>query len=218
MTLLALACPECATALPDAEERHLFVCGTCSRTWSPRLDGRGLMEIPRHPIAPTRRPEPGARVVMIPVWNVTIHTDLLGGIGQSLPSRVRVPAVGVDRLQTLLQFARNLSRAPVAPARWEGVAARAENAELAAEDALVLAETVVLRHLNHWPSDDQLPTLEIPVGGAHLVDWPCAVRGSEVIELVGGLSVHRSLIDGVELADQAGTLDHAFSAIESGSL
>lgn len=218
MTLLALACPKCATALPDANERHLFVCGTCARTWSPRLDGRGLMEIPRHPIAPTRRPEPGARVVMIPVWSVTIHTELLGGVGPQLPSRVRIPAVGVDRLQTLLQFARNLSRAPIAPEPWEGVDVRAESAEVAAEDALVLAETVVLRHLDHWPSDDQLPTLEIPVGGAHLVDWPCAVRGGEVIELVGGLSVHRSLIDGVELRDQASALDRAFAAIESGSV
>lgn len=216
MTLLALACPHCATALDDAPERRVFTCTTCARTLTPRLDGRGLLEVPRQLIRPQRRPDDGARLVLLPVWSVTVHTEALGPVGAALPSRVRVPAVGVERLQTLLQFARNLTRAPVDPAAWEGVDVRGEGAEVTAEDALVMAETVVLRHLDAWPSDDQLATLEIPMGAARLLDWPCAIRGSEMIELVGGLSIHRSLVENVELRDRTAELAGALEALGVG--
>lgn len=216
MTLLALACPNCATALADAPERSLFVCATCARTLSPRVDGRGLIEVTRTSVRPQRRPEAGAQLVLLPTWSVTLHRDLLGGIGVSLPARVLVPAVGVGRLQTLLQFGRNLTRAPIDPQPWDGVDVRGDAAEVAAEDALVLAETVVLRHLDHWPSDDQLPTLDIPLGRAELLDWPCQIRGGELIDLVGGISVQRTMIESVDLTDRTAALEGAFEALGVG--
>ena len=214
MTLLALACPHCATALDVVSERQVFVCASCERTLSPRLDGRGFLEVPRQLARPAVRPAPGARIVLLPVWAVDVSTEDFGPVGSALPSVVRLPAVGVGRLATLLQFARNLTRAPAQPVAWDAVRVSREPAEVTAEDAFVLAETVVLRHLEHWPGDDALESLEIPLGAARLLDWPCAVRGSEMIDLVAGLSVHRSLVDDVLLTDRTAELTPAIEALE----
>lgn len=216
MTLLVLACPHCGSGFDVTAECRVHVCGDCRRTLAPRLDGRGFVEIPRETVRPRLRPATGARIVLLPVWVVGVDTSGFGPVGAALPDEVRIPAVGVARLSILLQFARNLTRAPAASLPWSGVDVAPERAEVAAEDAYVLAETVVLRHLDHWPGDDALESLEVPLGAVRLVDWPCAVRGGEVIELVAGLSVHRALLEGVELADRTRELATAMEAIGVG--
>lgn len=216
VTLLVLACPHCGTGLDVTAERRVHVCGDCQRTLTPRFDGQGFVEIDRRPVRPCLRPATGARLVLLPVWSVEVDTTVFGAVGAALPSEVRIPAVGVGRLSILLQFARNLTRAPVGVAPWAGVELSPEPAEVAAEDAFVLAETVVLRHLDHWPGDDALESLEIPLGAVHLLDWPCAIRGGEVIELVAGLSVHRALLEEVDLVDRTQELAAAMEAIGVG--
>ena len=215
MTLIALNCPACAVALGAADERCLFVCEGCGRTLAVSPSADGLAVVPRRTIRPTRRPAITEPVVLLPVWSVTVQTEDLGGVGEALPRRVFVPAVGVARLPLLLQFARNLTRAPLEPLEWDGVAGvPVEPAEVAAEDAFVMAETVVLRHLDHWPSDERLVDLEVPLGSAGLLDWPCALRGSELVELVGGLSIHRSLVEAVGLRDRRAVLSAALERVD----
>ncbi len=214
MVLIALNCPRCAVALDAVDERCVFVCTRCGRTLAVAPGSDALSEVPRRLVRPTRRPAVTEPVVLMPVWSVSVHVTEPPSVGDALPARVFVPAVGVARLPLLLQFARNLSRAPIDPQPWSGVdGVGLEPAEVSAEDAFVMAETVVLRHLEHWPSDDQLSDLEIPLGSASLLDWPCALRGSEVVDLVGGLSIHRSLLDAVGLRDRRDALSAGFERL-----
>lgn len=214
MVLIALNCPRCAVALDAVDERQVFVCTQCGGTVAVAPGSDALAEVPRRLVRPTRRPSVTEPVVLVPMWSVSVRTAELGSTGDALPARVFVPAVGVARLPLLLQFARNLSRAPIDPRPWSEMEdVGVEPAEVSAEDAFVMAETVVLRHLEHWPSDDQLSDLEIPLGSASLLDWPCALRGSEVVDLVGGLSTHRSLVDAVGLHDRRAALQAGFERL-----
>ncbi len=214
MVLIALNCPRCAVALDAVDERRVFVCAQCGRALAVPPGSDTLTEVPRQLLRPTRRPDITDPVVLMPVWSVSVHTAELGTVGDALPSRVFVPGVGVARLPLLLQFARNLSRAPIDPRPWSGVdGIGVEPAEVSAEDAFVMAETVVLRHLEHWPSDERLEDLEIPLGSASLLDWPCVLRGSEVVDLVGGLSIHRSLVETVGLRDRRDALSTGFERL-----
>ena len=216
MTLLALVCPACASALPAAPERRVLACRDCGRSWRIADGVDRLLPVPRAPVRPRHRPPDGAELLLLPVWRVKVRTEDLAEVAGRLPREVRIPAVGVQRLPLLVQFARNLSRAPLVLEEWEDVQVAVEAAELGAEDAFTLAETVVLRHVDGWPDDASLPTLEIPLSSAHLVDWPCARWRSELIDLVGGLSAPRAMIDAAGLVDRGAALRGALDRLGTG--
>ena len=209
MSLLALICPQCSDALPAVRERRVLVCERCARTWAVPEEGERLAPLVRTLVRPECRIPDAAEVVLLPVWLVRLHVESMAQAPPALPTEIRVPAVGVQRLPLLLHFARNLTRCPVTWQEWEGVEVALEPAELTAADAFALAETVVLRHVDGWPDDASLAQLQLPFGAARLVDWPCARIGSELIELVGGLSTQRALVDAADLRDRRDALEAA---------
>jgi hypothetical protein len=209
MSLLALVCPRCAAPLPVGEELEVFVCKSCARNWFVSPDENLLVPLERTLVRPLRSAPSGAAVVLLPVWAVRVRVQSIARAPRGLPVEVRVPAVGVRRLPLLLGFARNLTRAPEAWQAWEGGSLAVEPAELSAADAFALAEMIVLRHVDGWPGDAGLQDLEIPFGGARLLDWPCACFGGELLDLVAGLSTQRALIDGIQLSDHRDALHEA---------
>lgn len=212
MSLLALICPQCSAALDVAPERRVLVCDTCAKTWTVPEEGDRLAPTARTLVRPERVAPEGAEIVLLPMWLVSLHVESIPQAPPSLPTEVRIPAVGVRRLPVLLHFARNLTRAPLVWQPWEGAQAPVDPAELTPADAYALAETVVLRHVDGWPDDRMLAALELPFGTARLVDWPCARIGSELIELVGGLSTQRALVDAADLRDRRPQLESALAA------
>ena len=214
MRLVALACPDCGTSLDVAAEARVLPCHGCRHSFALASDAGRLVRVPRTLVRPRQVADARAAIVLLPVWSVSVDTGALGGVGAALPEVVRLPAVGVARMPLLMQFARNLTRAPAVVEEWSGgPEVVPERAEIPVEDAFTLAETVVLRHLEHWPPDEVLSTLEIPLGSARLLDWPCAVLGGELIELVAGLSIHRSLVEQVPMEDRRAALAPAMEAI-----
>lgn len=213
MGLLALVCPRCAAPLPAGAEREALVCGPCARTWSVSSDGDALVPLARTLVRPVHAIASGAEIVLLPVWAVRLRVDAIPRAPRGLPVEIRLPAVGVQRLPLLLAFARNLTRAPVVWQEWEGVEASVEPTELSSTDAFTLAETIVLRHVDGWPDDASLPDLEIPFGGARLLDWPCARFGSELLDLVAGLSTQRALVESSDLRDRRAALQPALEQL-----
>lgn len=213
MSLLALICPQCAAPLPSGAEHQVLVCTTCARTWSVPSDGDELVPLARTLVRPVHSVPAGAELVLLPVWAVRLRVEAISRAPRGLPVEIRLPALGVQRLPLLMAFARNLTRAPAAWREWEGVQAAVDPTELSAEDAFALAETIVLRHVEGWPDDASLPDLEIPFGGARLLDWPCARFGSELIELVAGLSTQRALAESSDLRDRRDVLQPALDQL-----
>lgn len=209
MSLLALTCPVCADALPAGRDQRVLVCARCARTWAVPDEGDRLVPQVRTLVRPQCSVPEAAEIVLLPMWLVHLHVESMPRAPRAMASEIRIPAVGMQRLPLLLHFARNLTRAPLEWQQWENVDVPVEPAEVTAADAYALAETVVLRHVEGWPDDASLAQLQIPLGAARLVDWPCARLGSELIELVGGLSTQRALADAAGLRDRRAALSGA---------
>ena len=52
----------------------------------------------------------------------------------------------------------------------------------------------------------EVESVQIPLGSARLVDWPCANVGAELVELVGGLSLPEALVQNMGSRDQRSAL------------
>jgi hypothetical protein len=193
-SLLALVCPHCGYGLPLHADERILVCPACARSWTSALGDTEphLVAQARELVAPRQEMPAVGSIVLLPMWLLRVHTHAMGPAGARMAEEIRVPAVGLARMPLLLQFARNLTRSPAVATRWTGARAAPEPAELTAEDAFAVAELVALRHVEGWPPEGQ-EDVEIALGGARLVDWPCVLRGNELIELVGGLTVHRGI-------------------------
>lgn len=202
--LIDLQCAACGADLPTAPERRIFVCEQCGKSWGPAFaEGwTRLEEIPRQIVAPRQNPPPHGAIVLLPVWVVPVRAG--EGVGPSpfLPEEIRLPAVGIDRMQLLMTFALRLTRAAGAWSRLEGAPLRPEPAEITAEDAFELAELVALRSVDGWPPDEELEGLEIPFGPPRLMDLPCHHQGSELRDLVSGRCVSAGLRGDRILQDQ----------------
>ncbi len=193
MTWVALLCPECAAELPAMPQLRVHTCPSCNRSWT--LWGEdGWRALPRFAVRPRdAHTVPGEAWRWWPIWEVGLEASALSGRGAELPPRLLLPAIGVSRLSLLLRSARNLSRARPEFETAEEAAALGPrerlSAEIGPEDAYVLAETLALRLVDAWPTDEQIDTIEIPLTRARLLDWPVVARAGEWVDLVAGLTL-----------------------------
>jgi hypothetical protein len=142
----------------------------------------------------------------------------LGAVGRRLPRHVCVPAIGLERGVLLLHFARNLSRA--SPDIEDLSSARdlhPEPGDVGLEDALHLAELVGLRHIDGWPPAEDAEQLEIPLAEVALVDWPCQLRGGDLVDLVSGIAAPAALLGDFSLRDQGPALDGCLRRVSMGT-
>lgn len=198
MSLIELICPTCGHGLAPRAGQIIHACKDCHASWE-AIAGRGLLPVARQIVRPRIAPPRGAQVVLVPVWCVALHRESLPEVADRMPAEIRVPATGIDRMPLLVECARRLTRAAAPREVWEGMEAPVDSAEIDAATAFAIAESVALRHVPGWPSDDQVASTAIPLGSAQLVDWPCATEGPDLVELVGGLSMP-AITDGVPSA------------------
>jgi hypothetical protein len=209
--LLSLTCPACGAALPTAAGRRIFVCDACHRTSTVPVDAQAtgrapsMVEVPRV-IARPRLPLPDVgRLVLLPVWFIPVRRGDLGPRGGLLPAQARVPAVGLERMETLLRFATHLTRATGECTLLDAAGALAceivwSAAELSCQEAMTVAEPVLLAHAEWGLGDDA--TAEVPLGPPRLVDLPCQQVGGRLTDLVFGRWSADALLGGCVLPDQ----------------
>jgi len=135
-----------------------------------------------------------------------VHREKLPEIFERMAEEIRVPATGIARMPLLVSSARLLTRAASPRTDWSGIEALVDPAEIDAETAFAVAESVALRHVPGWPTEQEVESISIPLGGAILVDWPCAVEGSDLVDLVGGLSLPVALLENMSPREQQVTL------------
>lgn len=212
MSLVELICPACARSLSPGPGQRIHACRDCGRSWE-AVAGRGLLAVERALIRPRIAPSTEAPLHLVPVWCIAVHREELGEVARRMAAEIRVPATGIARLPLLVECARRLTRAAAPWEPWPDLQVVADPAEIDAETAFAIAEAVALRHVPGWPRDAEVESVRIPLGGARLVDWPCAVEGSDLVELVGGLSLSRALVEQVEPRDQRAALGPAIAAL-----
>lgn len=212
MSLVELICPDCAASMPPRPGQAIHACASCGASWE-AVAGHGLARVPRQLACPNVAPGARGTLHLLPVWCVAVHRDRLPGVGERMAAEIRVPATGIGRLALLVESARRLTRAAAPVREWTGVEAVGEGAEIDAETAFAVAEAVALRHVPGWPADEAVETVELPLGGARLVDWPCVAEGSELVELVGGLALPGALFGAGAPRDQRPVLGPALAAL-----
>ena len=213
MSLMELVCPRCSRGLQPRSGQRIHACSNCGSSWEP-VFGSGLVPVARELVRPCFRPEAGARLILLPVWCITVRTDALPMVADRMAPEIRVPANGVRRLPLLVEVARRLTRAGTVREAWSGVGYESESAEMDVETAFAVAESVALRHVPGWPRADDVDKVEIPLGSARLVDWPCTEVGTDLVELVGGLSIAPALVEDASPRDQQGPLAGPIAALE----
>ena len=201
MSLVELICPKCGLGLDPRPGQRIHACRECGSSWE-AVPGRGLIPVPRAVVRPCIAPSRGASVILFPIWCVKVHCEKLPEVEDRMAAEIRVPATGIARMPLLVASARRLTRAASPRTDWSGIDTLVDPAEIDAETAFAVAESVALRHVPGWPNEQEVESTVIPLGGAVLVDWPCAVEGSDLIELVGGLSLPAALVENIRPRDQ----------------
>lgn len=192
---IPLRCPACGQGLPTAPERRVFVCAACGATSTVPVAGPGgsLVELRRSLLAP-REGWPDGPVVLVPLWVVPIRRSALDALAAAaLPAELRIPAIGVSRMQLLVAHAVNLSRAPVSSTTLPPEGFVGEPAELSIADAFEIAESTAFGLARGWPPRGEEDRVEIPFGPPNLVDLPCQPTPTELVDLVYGLAMPRAL-------------------------
>ena len=205
MSLVELLCPRCGHGMPPKPGQSIHACPSCSASWE-AVSGKGLIPVPRLLVKPRIAPPEGSRLVLLPVWCVTVHREQMGEVADRMAAEIRVPANGIARMPVLVQAARRLTRAAAPREDWAGVEPPVDPAEMDVETAFAVAESVALRHVSGWPAEHEVETVRIPLGGARLVDWPCAEIRGELFELVGGLALSTGLTENMGSTDQQRSL------------
>jgi len=198
MKLIGLRCPECARDLPAHPEQRIF---SCTQGHGPfRLGGDRLWPMRARVVLPaTEFPDQG-EIVLLPVWVLPLAEQFQER--DRLPAQIRVPAIGLQRLPMVIDFARNLTRSP---APWEESDAGElafDGASLEAADAMEIAELVALGLHAGWPADEVAQTLEIPFAEPRLVLLPSWRHAQRLQTLCGDVSCPSVLFDEHELADR----------------
>ena len=205
MSLVELICPKCGRGLDPRPGQCIHACRDCGSSWE-AVPSRGLIPVPRSIVRPCIAPPRGASVILFPIWCVKVHREKLPEVEDRMAGEIRVPATGIARMALLVASARRLTRAASPRTDWSGIDALVDPAEIDAETAFAVAESVALRHIPGWPKEQDVESTTIPLGGAALMDWPCAVEGSDLVELVGGLSLPVALVENIRPRDQHATL------------
>jgi hypothetical protein len=205
MSLVELLCPKCGCGLDPRPGQCIHACRDCGSSWE-AIPSHGLVPVPRGLVRPRIAPSPDTSLILLPVWCIKVHREKLPDVADRMAEEIRVPATGLARLPLLVGSARRLTRAASTRADWSGIEALVDPAEIDAETAFAVAESVALRHVPGWPKEQDVESVSIPLGGANLVDWPCAVEGSDLVELVGGLSLPVALVENMRPREQQATL------------
>jgi hypothetical protein len=205
MSLVELLCPRCGRGLDPRPRQRVHACAECHGSWE-AVSGQGLVPVPRSIVRPKIAPPWDARLVLLPVWCVTVHRERLGKISDRMAGEIRIPANGIARMPLLVAAARRMTRDASPCEDWTAMEAPVDPAEMDAETAFAVAEAVALRHVDGWPSQNEVESVQIPLGSARLVDWPCANVGAELVELVGGLSLPEALVQNIGSRDQRSAL------------
>jgi hypothetical protein len=198
--------------MPPKAGQSIHACPACSASWE-AVSGKGLIPVPRLLVKPRMAPPRGARLVLVPVWCVTVHRHEMGEVADRMADEIRIPANGIARLPVLIEAARRLTRAAAPREDWTGVEPPVDPAEMDVETAFAVAEAVALRHVSGWPAEHEVETVRIPLGGARLVDWPCAGHHGEIIELVGGLAFSTGITENMGSRDQQASLAAAIHGL-----
>ena len=148
-----------------------------------------------------------------PLWCVAVHREQMGDVSERMADEIRIPANGIARMPVLVAAARRLTRAAAPREEWPGIDPPVDPAEMDVETAFAIAESVALRHVNGWPAEHEVESVHIPLGGARLVDWPCAELRGELLELVGGLALSAGLNDSMGSRDQQAPLATAIRGL-----
>ena len=212
MSLVELLCPRCARGMAPRTGQLIHACPNCHSSWE-AVSGQGLIPVARSIVRPRIAPVAGSKLALVPVWCVAVHREEMGDVADRMAAEIRIPANGIARMPLLVAAARRLTRAAAPREDWEGIEAPVDPAEMDAETAFAIAESVALRHVDGWPSESEVETVEIPLGSARLVDWPCAQAGAELVELVGGLSLSPGLVENMGSQDQRGALGSAIGGL-----
>ncbi len=205
MSLVELICPRCGKGLAPRQGQVIHACASCGASCE-AVAGQGLIPVVRQIVRPRIAPRSDASLVLMPVWCITVHRESLGEVADRMAAEIRVPATGIARMPLLVATARRLTSAAAPREVWDGVEAIVDPAEIDAETAFAIAESVALRHVTGWPRERDLESVQIPLGGAQLLDWPCAVEGTDLVELVGGLSMPAALGENIGPRDQRAAL------------
>ncbi len=213
MSLVELICPKCGLGLDPRPAQCIHACRSCGSSWE-AVPARGLVAVRRTIVRPRIAPPRGASVILFPIWCIKVHCEKLPEVGHRMAAEIRVPATGLARMPLLVKSARRLTRAASPRTDWSGIDALVDPAEIDAETAFAVAESVALRHVPGWPEETEVETITIPLGGAALMDWPCAVEGTDLVELVGGLSLPLALVENIRPREQRAALAPAILGLD----
>jgi hypothetical protein len=207
--LLDLACPRCGAPLPSAPLRRVFVCAGCRATYVPRQgrEGPALVGIERELVLPREPLPPRGSIVLLPVWRLSVPA----AAQLPLPREIRVPALGMERMQLLVNLAVHLTRCQTEISAEPAPEVPREPAQLGPEDAFEVAELVAMGVVPGWPADEDVAALQIPLGTPRLLDLPCRLEGLQLVDLVFGRSVAAGLLDGHVLADRRSEIEASLS-------
>ena len=202
MKLLSLRCPDCARELPARPDRRIFSCQRGHGPFRPGADRLWPMGA-RVVLPPSELPDDG-EIVLLPVWVLPIADPLEGG--GRLPAQIRVPAVGLQRLPAVMDFARNLTRSPAIWDEAEATGLAFDGASIEAVEAMEVAELVALGLHPGWPPDSLAGDLEIRFARARLVLLPCWRHRQRLQALIGNVSCPAVLFEDEELVDRRAAL------------
>ena len=205
MSLVELLCPKCGRGLDPRPGQCIHACRDCGSSWE-AVPSHGLIPVPRGLVRPCIAPSRGSSLILLPVWCIKVHREKLPEVSDRMAEEIRIPATGIARMSLLVSAARRLTRAASPRTDWSGIDPLVDPAEIDAETAFAVAESVALRHVPGWPKEQEVESISIPLGSAILVDWPCSVEGSDLVELLGGLSLPVALVENMSPREQQASL------------